>query len=56
MKSFVNLLKKMKQRALITSTADGMPDTEINTAQEEDLKKNIDLNNVKILEFIKKMI
>ena len=56
MKSFVNLLKKIKQRALITSTADGMPDPEINTASEEDLIKNIDLHNVKIFEFIEKMI
>ena len=56
MKSFVNLLKKMKQRALATSNADGMPDPEVNTTSEEDLIKNIDLQNVKIFEFIEKMI
>lgn len=56
MKSFVNLLKKIKQRALGTYTADGMPDPEVNTTSEEDLINNIDLQNVKIFEFIEKMI
>lgn len=46
----------MKQRALVTSTPDGTLDPEINTASEEDLIKNIDLQNVKIFEFIEKMI